>query len=114
LQAFAGTAPVTRRSGKRGVYSITMRRGCNRVLQAALFHMARCSVARSLWAKAYLVHLRQRHVPYAKAVRALSNKWAKILAAVLATRAIYDEGTHVADLLRNSVPWVSDLANEAA
>lgn len=108
LQAFAGTAPVTRRSGKRGVMSISMRRGCNRVLQAALFHMARCSVRRSVWAAAYLDYLRDRGVPHAKAVRALSNKWAKIIAALLATRALYDEGTHVHDLVRNRVPWILD------
>ena len=109
LQAFAGTAPVTRRSGKRGVSSITMRRGCNRVLQAALFHMARCSVHRSPWARAYLRHLRGRGVPHAKAVRALSNKWAKIIAAVLRTRRRYDEVTHVERLLRNQVPWALGL-----
>lgn len=108
LQAFAGTAPVTRRSGKRGVISISMRKGCNRVLQATLFHMARCSVRRSTWAAAYLRHLRARGVPHAKAVRALSNKWAKILAAVLASRTLYDEGTHVHHLVRNRVPWLLD------
>jgi hypothetical protein len=109
LQAFAGTAPVTRRSGKRGVSSITMRRGCNRVLQAALFHMARTSVHRSPWARAYLRHLRRRGLRHAKAVRSLSNKWAKILAAVLRTRRRYDEVTHVEDLLRNRVPWALGL-----
>jgi hypothetical protein len=105
LQAFAGTAPVTRRSGKRGIISVSMRTGCNRVLQSALFQMARCSVRRSAWAASYLRYLRGRGVPLRKAIRALSNKWAKILATVLATRTSYDEDLHVANLARNGVPW---------
>lgn len=112
VQAFAGTAPVTRRSGKRGVYSITMRRGCNRVLQAALFHMARCSTPRSAWAAAYLVHTRARGVSYAKAVRALSNKWVKIIVAVLSKREPYDEELHVRHLRQNNVPWLPAFENK--
>ncbi len=58
-QSFAGTAPVTRRSGKRGVRSITMRKGCNRTLQAALFTMARCRLAtHGRWARAYYDYAR--------------------------------------------------------
>jgi transposase len=112
VQAFAGTAPVTRRSGKRGVISISMRRGCNRVLQAALFHMARCSVRGSGWAAAYLRHLRRRGVPHAKAVRALSNKWAKLIAVVLNARTTYDEDIHVQHLTKNRVPWILDASAE--
>jgi transposase len=112
LQAFAGTAPVTKRSGKRGVMSISMRRGCNRILQAALFHMARCSVGRSSWARAYLRHLRRRGIPHARAVRALSNKWAKILAAILHTRSPYDEAIHVRHLEKNKIPWILEMEAE--
>jgi len=107
VQSFAGTAPVTKRSGKRS-QTVCMRRGCNRILQACLFHMARCSVRRSRWAATYLDHVRDRGVPYAKAVRALSNKWAKIIAKILASRALYDEERHIGHLVRNRVPWIID------
>ncbi len=108
-QAFGGTAPVTRRSGKR-YSSVAMRRGCNRRLQAALFQMARCSVHKSEWAARYMQHLRERGVPHNKAVRSLSNKWVKILVAVLSTRAPYDEALHVQHLRRNQVPWALEPA----
>ncbi len=113
-QAFSGTAPVTRRSGKRGVISISMRKGCNRTLQAALFTMARCSLARGGWARAYYDHARAHGKSHATAVRALSNKWAKILAAVLRTREPYDEARHVARLKDRGVPWAGDLSGRAA
>jgi transposase len=116
LEAFAGTAPVTRRSGKRGIISITMRKGCNRTLQAALFTMARCSLAKSRWARAYYdsVRGRGRGLRHATAVRSLSNKWAKILWAVLTTRETHDEGRHVARLLHHGVPWAKTLNREVA
>ena len=113
-QAFSGTAPVTRRSGKRGVISISMRKGCNRTLQAALFTMARCSLATGGWARAYYDHARAHGKSHAAAVRALSNKWAKILAAVLRTREPYDEAQHVARLKDRGVPWARDLPERAA
>lgn len=113
-QAFSGTAPVTRRSGKRGVYSISMRKGCNRTLQAALFTMARCSLAAGGWARAYYDHARARGKSHAAAVRALSNKWTKILAAVLRTREPYDEARHTARLKERGVPWAADLPGKAA
>lgn len=105
-QAYAGTAPVTRRSGK-GRVSVRMRRGCNRQLQSAMYHMARCSVRKSEWAASYLRHLKGRGVSRAKAVRSLSNKWMKIVVATLSTQKSYDEALHVQHLRRNQVPWVS-------
>jgi transposase len=108
LRAYAGTAPVTRSSGLRRC-SITMRRGCNRTLQAALFMMARCSVQKSAWAQAYVEHARQGGMRYAQAVRALSNKWAKILWAVLQRRRPYDEQQHLAALWARQVPWAMSL-----
>jgi transposase len=110
VQAFAGTAPRTKSSGKRGVYSVSMRQACNRYLQSALFHMARCSIQTSRWAAAYVAYARSRGTPYGKVLRALSNKWIKILAAVLRTNTPYDDDAHLAILLRNHVPWVRDLA----
>jgi len=111
LQALAGTAPVTRRSGKR-VFSVRMRKGCNRTLQAALFIMARCSIHTSDWAGAYYRHRRDGGCPHATAVRALSNKWAKILWAVLTRHEAYDEDRHMATLRARAVSWAP--AAEAA
>ncbi len=109
LQTYAGTAPVTRRSGKSGragCSSVRMRRGCNRTLQAALFTIARASVATSPWAAAFLEHrLRGRKYGRTVALRTLSNKWARIMWALLTTRQTYDEARHTQDLTRAGVPW---------
>lgn len=113
LQAYGGTAPVTRRSGKR-IMAVNMRKGCNRTLQSAFFTMARCSLATSGWAKAYYDDHRKGGQRHAAAVRALSNKWAKILWAVLDARTPYDEPRHVKDLHKNNVPWAKDLPKEKA
>jgi transposase len=107
-QAYSGTAPVTRRSGK-GRVNVRMRRGCNRELQSAMYQMARCSVCKSEWAASYLQHLKERGVPNAKAVRSLSNKWMKIVVAMLSTQFPYDEALHVQHLRRYQVPWAPQL-----
>jgi hypothetical protein len=44
----------------------------------------------------------------------LSNKGAKILAAVLGTQQPYDEALHVARLVERGVPWVKDLHESEA
>lgn len=114
FQAIAGTSPVTRRSGKRGVKSITMRKGCNRTLQATMFTMARCSLAAGGWARAYYDHARTHGMRHAAAVRALSNKWAKILWAVLQSGTCYDEARHLARLQSKGVVWAKDLPGGVA
>jgi hypothetical protein len=112
LQAIAGTCPRTRRSGKHTHGSVRMRRRCNRRLQTALFEVARCSRARSGWAKAYVEYKRVNGATRNNALRALSNKWAKIIAALLASGEEYDEERHVATLIRNQVPWAAKLKQQ--
>ena len=114
LQSFSVTAPVTRSSGKRGVISVHMRKGCNRTLQAAFFTMARCSLARCAWAKAFYDDRRRKGQRHAATVRALSNKWAKILWAMLHRRTTYDDACHVRHLKKNDVPWAKALPKEKA
>lgn len=109
-----GTAPVTRRSGKRSKGVTTMRRGCNRQLQSALYQMARASRARSGWARAYYDHARAHGKTAGLALRALSNKWVKIMYAVLTSRTPYDEQRHVASLKARRVPWAMALGEPQA
>lgn len=113
LLALAGTAPVTRRSGKSGAHNVSMRHGCSRELQCAFYLMARCSLRTSRWAAEYLRGTTQRGVRRPIALRALSNKWAKILWAVLHTRRPYDEALHISHLLANKVPWAATLSTPA-
>lgn len=113
-QVHCGTAPVTRRSGKQTQGTVVMRHGCNRRLQAALFQMARASLATSRWARAYFDQQRGRGARRNKAIRALSNKWARILQAVLRTRVAYDEGRYIASLIAHGVAWAKPLGTPEA
>ncbi len=51
---------------------------------------------------------------HAAAVRALSNKWAKILWAVLQSGTRYDEARHLARLQSKGVVWAKDLPGGVA
>lgn len=114
LRAYAGTAPITRRSGKQTKGCVTMRRACNRVLQCAFFQIARGSLARCPWARAYVDFCRGQGMRGAAIYRSLSNKWAKIAWAVLNTRTPYDEAKFVKRLLEEQVPWATSLRVETA
>ena len=104
LQVRAGTAPVTKQSGK-GRVQVRMRRACNRHLQNVFFQQARTSRARSHWARAYYAEQRRAGRSDAAANRTLSNKWAKIVATMLVRKELYDEARHLRHLTENRVPW---------
>ncbi len=114
LQATAGTSPRTKRSGRQVHGVVSMRRACHRGLQTALYSVARGSRAKSEWARAYYAAARSRGARHNGALRALSNKWAKIIATLLTRRECYDEDRHVANLRRQGVPWAPPAEQGAA
>lgn len=118
LTVYAGTAPVTRatgtrkkrrKNGQRASVRVSMRYACNRRLQTALWMVARCSIAKSPWAKAFVAYRLANGQSYNAVLRALSHKWAKILAHLLETRQRYDEDLHIEHLKRANVPWAKEL-----
>jgi transposase len=88
LRALVGTAPVTKRSGKRLV--VQMRYACNRRLRNAVFHWARTSIQIDPAARAYYDQLRARGHGFARAVRSVADRWLRILIALLKSRTLYD------------------------
>jgi len=82
-----------------------MRRACHKGLQGAMHTVARCSVRTSPWARAYYDQQRARGARHNAALRALSNKWLKIVARLLQTGETYDELRHQDALRRAGVPW---------
>ena len=119
LQALAGTAPVTKSTGKRpkrkgrprfGSRVVLMRRACDRQLQADINQWAGQSLRVSRWAEAFYAHQRAHGVGHNAALRALGNKWIKILAAVIRTGTPYDEERHIQALLTHGVEWALPLA----
>lgn len=77
VQTAAGTAPVTRRSGK--ITLVYFRWQCNKHLRGAFQDLARESVKRCVWARGYFDRqISLGHKP-SRAYRALANRWAAII-----------------------------------
>jgi len=96
LQTAAGTAPMTRRSGKTVV--VLFRWQCNKHLRAALQDLARDSVKRCPWAREYFAgQMRLGHKP-SRAYRALANRWAGIIWKMLQTGQRFDQSLLVKHL----------------
>jgi transposase len=95
LQCYAGTAPVTKRSGKSCV--VTARLACNRPLRQACLQWAFCSLVRSAWARDFYDRQRAAGKTHFKALRALANRWLEVLHALLRTGRTYDAAVHQAN-----------------
>jgi transposase len=89
LRAHAGTAPVTKRSGKRAFF-VHMRYACTRRLRQALYHWARTSIQRDAAARVYYDGLRARGHSHARALRSVADRWLRILIAMLKNGSVYD------------------------
>jgi len=94
LGAHAGTAPVTKRSGKRAFF-VHMRYACKHRLRNALYHWSRVSIQRDEAARAYYDDLRTRGHGHARALRSVADRWLRILIAMLMTRTLYDASRFV-------------------
>lgn len=89
LRAYAGAAPVTKRSGKR-VFCVQMRYACHARLRNALYHWARTSIQHDAGARAYYDALRARGHHYARALRSVGDRWLRILIGMLKSGTLYD------------------------
>jgi len=89
LRAHTGTAPVTKRSGKRA-FLVHMRYACKGRLRQAVYHWSRTSIQRDAGARAYYDTLRARGHSHARALRSVGDRWLRILIAMLKTGTLYD------------------------
>jgi len=90
-KAYAGTAPITRASGKKKV--VLARYARNDRLTDAVQQWAFGSMRGSPGAKAYYKALRDRKIGHQAALRQLGNRWVGILHGCLKTGQLYDENT---------------------
>ncbi len=90
-KAYAGTAPITRASGKMKV--VLARYARNDRLADALQQWAFGSMRGSAGAKAYYKSLRARMIGHQAALRQLGNRWVGILHGCLKTGQTYNEHT---------------------
>jgi transposase len=88
-KAYAGTAPITKASGRSLIVLARMAR--NRRLAATCERWAFCSLTASPGARRYYDALRARGKTHSQATRQLANRWVGILHACLERHEIYRE-----------------------
>jgi transposase len=93
LRGQAGTAPVTRQSGKGR--RVRMRQSCNRRLRSAVFHWARNAIRLDARCRAHYHRLRQRH-GYARALRGVADRLLAVLITTLTNGTLYDPARRIA------------------
>jgi transposase len=93
LQCYAGSAPVTRRSGKSD-FVVARRLAHNHHLGAAVHQWAFCSLLRSGWAREFYDAKIAAKKGHHAALRALGNRWLEILWHCLTNGVLYDENIH--------------------
>lgn len=87
-QAYAGTAPVTLKSGLSTKVRIRYR--CNHRARNALYLFAFCSMRFHRWARDFYDAARQRGKTHSSALLALANRWVPILLAMVKNGTPYD------------------------
>jgi Transposase IS116/IS110/IS902 family/Transposase len=88
VQALAGTCPVLCQSGQYA--RARHRRACCKPLRQALHHFARESLNTDVAARTYYLRKRAEGKAHTAAVRALANRWVRILYAMWIEHACYD------------------------
>ena len=88
-KAYAGTAPITKASGRSRIVLAGVAR--NRRLADACRWWAFCSLGQSRGARRYYGALRARGKTHSQATRQLANRWVGILHACLERREPYRE-----------------------
>lgn len=106
LQCYAGTAPVTKKSGKSRF--VLIRRACNKVLRATVHLWADESRHQCAWANAYYQQKKAQGKGHAQALRCLGQRWLKILWRMWQDRECYDEALHMVRLAKSG-SWVITL-----
>jgi transposase len=111
LQCYAGTAPVTRESGRQRF--VNVRRACNATLRSTIHLWADLSRAQCAWAQAYYQMKKQQGMTHAEALRCLGQRWLKILWTMWQQRKPYDESRHTLNQIKHG-SWVIKLITRPA
>jgi transposase len=106
LQCLAGSAPVTKRSGKH--LSCHQRWACNKHLRHALHLFSDQSLTRCTWAQIYYQHHRQKDRGHANALRRLTHRWLKIIYKMWIDRTPYDPELHHRNQVQHG-SWIFQL-----
>lgn len=88
-QCLFGTAPMNYQSG--GYHKVITRKACNKRGKSILYAFAFSSLRLSKWARDYYDKQRKLGKRHSVAIRALSNKWLKIIYSMWKNEQIYIE-----------------------
>lgn len=102
LAAYSGIAPVSRQSGLTKI--VVFRRACPAFLRQTFQEFAACSMAKSVWARAFYRLQTDRGKKHHAAVRALAFKWIRILFRCWKDRTPYDEARYLRCLEQRHSP----------
>jgi transposase len=108
LQKYAGSAPVTERSGKTSW--VHWRLQGPKFLRQTFVEWAAESIRHSFWAQAYDQQQRTKGKAHQAAVRALAFKWLRILSRCWQEHTPYDESIYLQALKRRHAPLLHNLA----
>jgi transposase len=114
LQCFAGTAPVTVRTGKAKTKTNPQRWPChqrwasNTHLRHALHLFAEHTLSRCVWAQIYYRHHRDKGRTHSDCLRRLAQRWVKIIYRMWMDRTPYDPMLHNQNQLKHG-SWVLQL-----
>jgi len=111
LQAYAGTAPLTKQSGKSR--HVLFRQACNKHLRVAVHFLADLSRAKCVWAAVYYDRKKDLGMSHQAALRCLGQRWLKILWKMWQTHAPYDEALHTRNQTQHG-SWIVSLKQEVA
>ena len=89
VQCLFGTAPKNYQSGP--YHKVIMRKACNKSARAVLYKFAFSTLQFSKWAREYYDKQRAKGKTHSVAVRALSNKWVKVIYKIWKDEVFYDE-----------------------
>jgi len=110
LRCYAGTAPVTRQSGKR--HWVCLRQACNKHLRCTLHLWADLSRKSCVWAEAYYQQKKKQGMSHAAALRCLGQRWLKILWKMWQSGQPYDEALHTRNQIKHG-SWVIALTSSS-
>jgi transposase len=114
IQQYSGIAPVTDASGNRSFTH--WRWHCPTFLRQTFHEFARCSIRKSLWARAYYQQQLDRGHKEHQAFRSLAFKWQRIMFRCWQSHTPYDEARYLAALRQRGsslIPLIDALADAA-
>ena len=110
LQCVVGTAPITDKSGK--MKHVRMRFARNKTFHNVVYQFSFISLEKSVWARKFYDCQKAKGKTHTKALRALGNKWLKIIFKLWKDGNVYNEDTHLANLMRYQFEQGDDIVKQ--